>query len=152
MIRLVTWAALAAGAAALVLYQFQGTAELAFWEILLLVVVFLQYRTIPERGDPLSEPLFRLPEYDPVRLPRTLASMELSVIDATTGYVSPDRRLRPMLQRIASHRLGKHGIALESPRAEQMLGVDPWRTLMETGENALTSDDVESLVQNLESL
>lgn len=152
MIRLVVWAALAAGAAAFILYQFQGIAELAFWEILLLILVFLHYRTIPERGDPLSGPLFRLPEYSPMRLPRTLASTELSVIDATTGYVSPDRRLRPMLQRIASHRLGKHGIALESPGAEQLLGAEPWRTLMETGDYALTRDDVEALVQNLESL
>jgi hypothetical protein len=152
MIRLVAWAALAAGAAALILYQFQGTTELAFWEILLLVVVFLQYRTIPQRGDPLSEPLYRLPEYNPVRLPRTLASMELAVIDATTGYVSPDRRLRPALQRIASHRLGKHGIALDSSRAKETLGNEQWSTLMDTGDAALTTEEVEALVQNLESL
>ncbi|HEY5890568.1 MAG TPA: hypothetical protein VIW94_07700 [Acidimicrobiia bacterium] len=152
MIRLLLVAALAAGAAALILYQFQGTTELALWEILLVVLVFFQYRAIPERGDPLSEPLYRLPENNPARLPRTLASMELAVIDATTGYVAPDRRLRPTLQRIASHRLGRHGMTLESVRAKALLGDDAWKVLTASGDESVSSESLEALVQKLESL
>jgi len=152
VIRLIVGATLAAGAAALILYQFQGTTELAFWEILLLVLVYLQYRAIPDRGDPLSKPLFRLPEYDPPRLPRTLASMELSVIDATTGYVLPDRRLRPLLQRIASHRLGKHGVLVESPRAKLLIGAEEWETLQGSGDESVAMERLDALVTRLEAL
>lgn len=152
MIRLLVGATLAAGAAALILYQFQGTTELALWEILLVFLVFFQYRAIPDRGDPLSEPLYRLPEYNPTRLPRTLASMELAVIDATTGYVVPDRRLRPTLQRIASHRLGRHGITLESSSARTVLGPDEWKTLMDSGDESVSNEGLEALMKKLESL
>lgn len=152
MIRLVASASLAAGAAALVLYQFQGTTELAFWEVLILVLVFLQYRSIPERGDPLSTPLFRLPDQESVRLPRTLASLELAVIDSTTGYVSPNRRIRPIVDRIARHRLGHRGLDLDSPQAKATLGEAQWLTLMNTSDDALTTSDLEALVTEIEKL
>lgn len=152
MIRLLVGAILAAGVAALILDQFQGITELAFWEMLLLLLVFFQYRTIPERGDPMSEPLFRLPEHNPPRLPRAPASIELSVIDATSGYVTPDRRIRPTLQRIASHRLGKHGMTIDSPKGKALLGSDEWETLTRSGDDFISNERLEALVQRLESL
>lgn len=152
MTRLILGAVLAAVAAGLILAQFQGTTELAIWEILLLVVVFLQYRRIPDRGDPLSEPLFTLPKYEPVRLPRELASVELSVIDATTGYVNPDRRVRPMLRRIAEHRLRRHGLDLESSEAAERFGPGGWKMLNAEGDGALDLHELEALVSDLEKL
>lgn len=152
MTRLILGAVLAAGAAGLILAQFQGTTELAIWEILLLVLVFLQYRRIPDRGDPLSDPLFTLPTYNPPRLPRELASVELSVIDATTGYVNPDRRLRPMLRRLAEHRLGQHGLDLESKEAAERFGPGGWTILNTDGEPSIELNDLEALVSDLEKL
>lgn len=152
MTRLVIGAVLAALAAGLILAQFQGTAELAIWEILLLVVVFLQYRRIPDRGDPLSEPLFTLPKYDPPRLPRELASMELSVIDATTGYVIPDRRLLPILRRIAEHRLNRHGLHLGSKDAANNFEPAAWKMLNTDGEPSVDLGDLEALISDLERL
>ncbi len=152
MIRLLGGAVLAAGMAALILYQLQGTTELALWEVLLLLLLIFMYRKIPQSNDPLSEPLFRLPKYDPPRLPRTLAAMELSVIDATTGYVAPDRRLRPTLQRIAAHRLGAHGLTLESPKAKTLMGSEEWKMLMDSDDENLTTEGLEVLVRKLEAL
>jgi hypothetical protein len=152
MIRLIAGALLAAGAAGFILSQFQGTAELAVWEILLLLVVFVQYRRIPDRGDPLSEPLFRLPKHEARRLPRAIASTELAVIDATTGYVTPDRRLLPMLNRIAGHRLGRHGMTLASVEAASKFSPPGWALLNTEGAASADLDDLDALVSDLEKL
>ncbi len=152
MIRLLLWASLAAGAAAVILVQAKGTAEIAFWEVLLLLLVVLQYRRIPGTSDPSEPPLFRLPAYDPPRLPRSVATSELSVIDATTGYLSPNRRLRPMLQRIAGHRLERSGYDLHSPQAVEVLGRENWETLTGTGDDPVSVEGLNALVNRLEEM
>lgn len=152
MIRLLVGAGLAAGAAAFILFQLQGTAELALWEILLLLLVFVQYRDIPDREDPFGEPLFRIRRYEPLRLPRGVASVELAVVDATTGYLTPDHRLRPALQRIAEHRLGRQGLGLDSAEAVELIGEKEWRILMNSGDESVNLRDLESLVSELEKL
>lgn len=152
MIRLVLGALLAAAAAAFILIQMQGAIELALWEALLVLLVALQYRGIPNRGDPLEVPLFNIPPPDLSRLPRAIASSELMVVDATSGYLSPDRRLRPGLMRIAEHRLDLHGVRLDSAEAMELLGEKDWNTLMGTGDEALPAEELESLVTGLEEL
>lgn len=152
MIRILIWAALAAGAAGLILVQMRGTAELALWEVLLVLLVVLHYRVIPDRDDPFEKPLFTLAVAEPRRLPREVAGMELAVIDATSGYLGPDRRLRPSLQRIAEHRLARFGAELDSRSALDILGDVEWETLMSKGEDALSPDDLEALVSRLEEL
>ena len=152
MIRLVLGAAAAAAVAAFILIQMQGATELALWEGLLVLLVGLQYRGIPNRGDPLEVPLFTAPAPDLSRLPRAIATSELMVIDATSGYLSPDRRLRPSLQRIAEHRLERHGLSIESAGAMELLGEREWNTLMGTGEEAVPVEDLDLLLTGLEKL
>lgn len=152
MIRLVVWAMVAAAAAALILFQLRGAAELALWEGLILLLVAIQYRGIPNRGDPLEVPLFALPTPDPQRLPRSIASSELMVIDATSGHLSPDRRLRPALRRIAEHRLDLRGVPLDSLQAVELLGQQQWDTLMVGGDEAVKAEELDSLVTGLERL
>lgn len=152
MMKILVWAVLAAIAAAAILIQTQGTTELALWETLLLVLVALQYRVIPDRYDPLEKSLFNFALPEPRRLPRDVASMELAVVDATTGYLDPDRRLLPALRRIAAHRLSRQGAALESELAYSLLGELPWRTLMNQGDGSMSSDDLEALVSRLEEI
>jgi len=152
MIRLVVWAMIAAASAALILFQLRGAAELALWEGLILLLVAHQYRGIPNRGDPLEVPLFALPTPDPQRLPRSIASSELMVIDATSGHLSPERRLRPALRRIAEHRLDLRGVRLDSPEAAELLGRQQWDTLMLSGDEAATAEELDLLVSRLERL
>lgn len=152
MIRLVLGALLAAATAAFILIQMQGAVELALWEALLVLLVALQYRGIPNRGDPLEVPLFAIPPPDLSRLPRAIASSELMVVDATSGYLSPDRRLRPGLRRIAEHRCDLRGVRLDSAEAVALLGEKDWNTLMGTGDEAVSAEEIESLVTGLEKL
>jgi hypothetical protein len=152
VIRLVVWALVAAGVAALILFQFRGAAELALWEGLVLLLVALQYRGIPNRGDPLEVPLFALPTPDLQQLPRSIASTELMVIDATSGHLSPERRLRPALRRIAEHRLDLRGVRLDSTEAAHLLGRRQWDTLMLSGDEAVKAEELDSLVAGLERL
>lgn len=152
MIRLVVGAGAAAAVAALILIQMQGAAEVALWEGLLLLLVGLQYRGIPNRGDPLEVPLFTVPVPDFSRLPRAIATSELMVVDATSGYLSPDRRLRPALKRIAQHRFDRHGLEIESAEAVELLGEREWNTLMGTGDEAMPAEELELLLSGLEKL
>lgn len=152
MIRILAWALVAAVAAGTILTQLQGTAELAFWEVLLVALVVLQYRGIPDRNDPLERPLFSLSVPEPRRLPRDVASMELAVIDATSGYLGPDRRLRPALIRVAQHRLARLGHDLDSEAAFELLGEEQWTTLMSKGEESMSAKDLQALVSRLEEI
>lgn len=152
MIRLVLGAAAAAALAAFILIQMQGATELALWEGLLVLLVGLHYRRIPSRGDPLEAPLFKVPAPDSSRLPRAIAISELMVVDATSGYLSPDRRLRPGLKQIAEHRLDRHGVKIDSPQAVALLGEREWNTLMGKGDEAMPAEELEILVTGLEKL
>ncbi len=152
MIRVVVGAAVAAAVAAFILIQMQGATQLALWEGLLVLLVGLQYRGIPNRGDPLEVPLFTVPPPDLSRLPRAIATSELMVVDATSGYLSPNRRLRPGLKRIAEHRLDRHGLKVDSPAAMEMLGEREWNTLMGPGDDPMPVEELERLVVGLEKL
>jgi hypothetical protein len=152
MIRLVVGAAAAAADAAFILIQMEGATEVALWEGLLVLLVGLQFRGIPSREDPLESPLFKVPVPDLSRLPRAIATSELMVVDATSGYLSPDRRLRPGLKRIAEHRLDRHGVRIDSAQAVELLGEREWNTLMGTGDEAVPVEDLELLVTGLEKL
>jgi hypothetical protein len=74
------------------------------------------------------------------------------VVDATSGYLSPDRRLRPGLKRIAEHRLDRHGVRIDSTQAVELLGEREWNTLMGTGDDPVPVEDLELLVAGLEKL
>lgn len=152
MIRLVVGAGVAAAIAAFILIQMQGATELALWEGLLVLLVGLHYRGIPNRGDPLEAPLFTAPLPDLSRLPRAIATSELMVVDATNGYLSPNRRLRPGLKRIAEHRLDRHGLTIDSDGAVELLGEREWNTLMGTGDEPVPVEELELLVTGLEKL
>lgn len=152
MIRLVVGAGAAAAIAAFILIQMQGATELALWEGLLVLLVGLHYRGIPNRGNPLEVPLFEVPAPDSSRLPRAIAASELMVVDATSGYLSPDRRLRPGLKRIAEHRLDRHGVSIDSAQAVELLGEREWNTLMGRGDGAMPAEELEMLVTRLEKL
>ena len=152
MIRLVVGAGVAAAIAAFILMQMQGATQLALWEGLLVLLVALQYRGIPNRGDPLEVPLFTVPPPDLSRLPRAIATSELMVVDATSGYLSPNRRLRPYLERIAGHRLDRHGLSIDSPAAMELLGEREWNTLMGAGDGSMPVEELELLVAGLEKL
>ena len=152
MIRLVVGAGAAAAIAAFILIQMQGATELALWEGLLVLLVGLHYRGIPNRGNPLEVPLFEVPAPEFSRLPRAIAASELMVVDATSGYLSPDRRLRPGLKRIAEHRLDRHGVSVDSAQAVELLGEREWNTLMGRGDGAMPAGELEMLVTRLEKL
>ena len=152
MIRLVAYAIGAGALAALILVQMQGTMELTFWELLLIALVLFQYRGIPHRGDPLEVPLFTIPPYEPERLPRSLANTELAVVDAVSGYLSPERRLRPALRRLADHRLSMHGKSLGRDATETLLGPEGLALLESQDDAAIDEDDLAELVARLERL
>jgi hypothetical protein len=60
--------------------------------------------------------------------------------------------LRPMLARIAGHRLDRHGIGLESPRALEVLDEAEWRWLTGREDRPPGARGMEALVARLEEL
>jgi hypothetical protein len=78
--------------------------------------------------------------------------MELAVIDATSGYLPPDRRLRPLLQRIARHRLAARGIEFDSAAGRDRLGAESWNLLNREGDDSVDSTELLALVDTLEDM
>jgi len=152
LIRLIGRALVAGVVAALLLLQLSRTQELLAWELLLVALLLWQLREIPGRTDVFTPPLF---DFDPPgkpRLPRTVSATELTAVDAVSGYMSPERRLRPTLRLLAKHRLGRHGIAFDSPSAVERIGEESWRWLMSTSDEVPETKDLEMLVARLEKL
>jgi hypothetical protein len=152
MSRLLAQASLVAIAAAAVLTQLDNTPELLVWELLLIAVVIWQIRGLPGMLDADDPPLFDLAPSEPRRLPRAVAAMELSVIDAISGHLGPERRLQPTLERIAGHRLHRQGIGFDSPRAAELLGAEEWSWLATPAREPPTPAMLESIVARLEEL
>ena len=152
MTRLIVQALLAGVAAAFLLLQLSRTEELLAWELLLLALLVWQLREIPGRTDVLVPPLFDFDPPDKARLPRTVSATELTTVDAVSGYMSPERRLRPMLTRIANHRLRRRGIPLDSPAAVSQIGEASWRWLMSASDEAPEAKELERLITRLEDL
>jgi hypothetical protein len=72
-------------------------------------------------------------------------------VDAVSGNLGRDQRVRPVLERIAVHRLHRHGLELDSAKAMAVLGEQQWRWL--TGkEGALRPGELDQLVSALERL
>lgn len=152
MSRLFARAVLVASVAALALSQLDRGQQLLAWELLLLGVVIWEMRRVPGSAETDDPPLFQLSSSDAPRLPRSVSSMELNVIDAVLGHLGPSRRLQPALKRIAQHRLRRRGLSFDSPAAAAALGEDQWRWLAQPGDEPPSLDDIELLVERLESL
>jgi hypothetical protein len=152
MSRLLAQAALVAIAAAAALTQLDDTPELLVWELLLVGVVVWQIRGLPGMLDADDPPLFDLTPSEPRRLPRAVASMELSVIDAISGHLGPERRLQPTLERIAVHRLQRQGIGFATPRAAEALGEEEWSWLANAAKEPPPPEMLESIVARLEAM
>ncbi|HSJ85315.1 MAG TPA: hypothetical protein VLA91_16055 [Acidimicrobiia bacterium] len=152
MSRLLAQAVLVATATGAALTQLDSTQELLVWELLLVGVVIWQIRGLPGVLAPADPPLFDLTPREPRRLPRAVASMELSVIDAISGHLGPERRLQPSLERIATHRLQRQGIDFSSPKAVAALGDEEWSWLATPKREPPSPELLETIVARLEGM
>jgi len=151
MMRILATALLAAGLAAGLLLQLEGGQALWMWELLLVGIVVWLAREVPAGGTGTERRLFEGRSASSTRLPRSLSEVERVTVEALGGNLGREQRLRPVLERIATHRLGRHGLSLESSEAMASLGEEQWRWL--TGrEAALRRGDLDQLVSELERL
>ena len=152
MTRIVVQALVAGAVAAVLLLQLKETQELFAWEILLGLILIWMVSRIPGRVEHFAIPLFDFDRQRGYRAPRSLASVEFVVIDALQGYLSPERRLRPTLRRIASHRLQRRGLAIDTSPAAEALGEDNWRWLMSEDDETPDPGRVDEVLTRLEAL
>jgi hypothetical protein len=145
-------AVLVAGVAALALSQLDGGEELLVWELVLVGIVIWALRRLPGRHPADDPPLFDIQSQEPRRLPRSVSSIELGVIDAVSGHLSPERRLQPTLRRIAAHRLRRLGVDFDTPNAVGFLGEEEWLWLADPGEETPSPDTLETIVSRLEGM
>lgn len=151
MTRILATALLAAALAAGLLLLLERGQELWMWEILLVAIVVWLARAVPIWSGGPDRRLFAGRSTTPIRLPRSLSEMERGTAEALAGNPNREQRLRPVLERIAAHRLGRHGLSLESSEAMASLGEEPWRWL--TGrEGTLRRGELDQLVSQLERL
>jgi len=151
MSRIVAMALLVAAVAAVLLLQLERGQELWMWEVLLAVVVVWLARGIPAGESGTEARLFTPKAINPTRLPRSVSAAEMSAVDALAGNLGRDQRIRPVLERIAGHRMQRHGLDLDSPAAMNALGEGQWRWL--TGrEGSLRPGELEQIVTRLERL
>ncbi len=151
MSRVVVTAFLAAMVSALLLLQLQRGQELWMWELLIVFVVVWLARGLPVDSAGVEQRLFQKSVTNPTRLPRSVSFTEMAAVDALAGSQAREQRIRPMIELIATHRLGRHGLALESAPAMTLLGEEQWRWL--TGrEESLRPGELEELVSELEQL
>jgi hypothetical protein len=152
MIRLLVRALLVAVVSGIALTQLQDEQRLLAWELVLLGVVIFQIRELPTARVFDDSPLFDLAAGERARLPRVVSTAELSVIDALSGHLGPDRRLQPALRRIAAQRLRKSGIDLDSQAALDALGETEWAWLNNPSGDVLDVGTLEAVVSSLEDL
>ena len=151
MTRILGVALLVAALAAALLFQLDRGQELWMWELLLFVTVVWLARGLPDGGNGTAGRLFAGNASIPTRLPRSVSAAEMAAVDALVGGPRREQRIRPILERIAVHRLQRHGIDLGSAEAMASLGEEPWRWL--TGrEGKLRPGDLDHLVAALERL
>jgi hypothetical protein len=141
-----------AALASLLLVQMQGAPLLWAWEILLIALVLWQAREIPGGDTRPGIPLFPARQPEASRLPRSVVAAEVATTDALSGHAGRGRRLRPILARIAGHRLDRHGIDLETPGALKVLDESEWKWLTGREDQPLTPSGIETLVSRLEDL
>lgn len=150
MTKILVRAGLVAAITAVALTQLQNEQQLLVWELVLLGVVIWEMREIPTGEVVDDRPLFYFALRERARLPRVVSSAELTVIDALSGHLTPDRRLQPSLRRIAAHRLGKKGIAIESRAAVDALGEQEWVWLSNPTDIAPDFETLEAVVSRVE--
>jgi len=150
MIRLFIRAGLVAAVTGMALTQLQTRHRLLAWELVLLGVLLFEMRELPSGRVVNDRPLFRFSTGEPARLPRAVSSTELIVVDVLTGRLSPDRRLQPVLRRIASHRLHKRGIEFDSATATATLGEPEWLWLATPATRVPDAGELENVVAKLE--
>lgn len=121
------------------------------WELLIVFVIVWLARSLPGGGAGNEKRLFEATVTNPSRLPRSVSTAEMAAVDALAGSLGREQRIRPMMLRIAAHRLQRHGLDVESTQAMGLLGEDRWRWL--TGrEEVLRPGELEELVSGLERL
>jgi hypothetical protein len=152
MTGLIARAVLIGAVAALALSQLDGGEELLVWELVLVGIVIWELRRLPGRHLADDPPLFDLQPEEPRRLPRAVSSIELGVIDAVSGHLSPERRLQPTLRRIAGHRLRRLGVGFDTPDAVGLLGQEEWSWLADPGEETPSPEMLETIVSRLEGM
>lgn len=151
MTRILLAALLVGALTATLLTQLDRGPELWAWEVLLVVTVVWLARQLPDGGAGSERRLFEVKSVSPPRLPRSVSAAEMTTVDALAGTLGRDQRIRPVLERIAVHRLQRHGHDIESSEAMASLGKEQWRWL--TGrEGALRPGELEHLVSELERL
>ena len=118
----------------------------------MIFLVIWQVRELPTGHTRPGIPLF--PARDPlaVRLPRSVVAAEVATSDALSGHTGRGRRLRPMLQRIASHRLSRRGVVLDSPQALGFLDDRTWRWLTGREDRPPKAVEMSALVSALEEM
>lgn len=152
MIRLLARALLVAAVAGVALTQLQGDQQFLAWELVLIALVIWQIRALPSAHFLQDRPLFDFSARERAHLPRVVSTAELSVIDALSGHLGPDRRLQPALRRIAAQRLRRVGVDLASPAAVDALGEETWVWLNKTSGEAPDVETLEAVVSRLERL
>lgn len=151
MTRMLAMAMLVAASAVGLLLQLEQAQELWMWEVLLVVTVVWLARGLPDADSGRERSLFEAKPTSSTRLPRSVSAAEMAVVDAMAGNLGRDQRVRPVLERIAVHRLHRHGLELDSAKAMAALGEEQWRWL--TGkEGALRPGELDQLVSALERL
>jgi hypothetical protein len=141
-----------AALAAVALSQLQNESELLVWEVILLAVVVMEMRSLPSVGETGDQPLLPLSRISTSRLPRSVASTELMVVDAIGGHLAPERRLQPALARIAAHRLSRMGIDPASTDPAAVLGERQWAWLATPTSDPVDLGLLEDVVSSLEAL
>ncbi|MEX1126306.1 MAG: hypothetical protein WD895_04900 [Acidimicrobiia bacterium] len=151
MSRILATATLVGVVSAVLLLQLKRAQELWMWEVLLVLVVIWLARELPSGGTETEQRLFQPKSTNPTRLPRSVSAAERATVDALAGNLGRDQRIRPMIERIAVHRLRRHGLEVESSLAMAALGEEQWRWLT-AREKTLRPGELEQLVSGLERL
>lgn len=148
MIRLVAVGVVVVGAAAIVVVQLDGTAELVAWEVMLATaVVALSWSRWPSGPDPAGALIDARPML-PVRRPRSLAAVEVEVSGAVNETLAMAEQVRRRLMTLATDMAGED---LDEERGRELIGVSGWAIL--TGDSdVMELTDIESIVDRLEQL
>ena len=141
-------AVVAAAIAVVILAQFDGTAEVVAWEILLIALLVVLWKVFPSEDRDRVPSLFARTSEERSIPPRSVSSFELAAVHAYSESPGADRRMRTLMRRIASHRLTQLGVTPGSSRAAEL--IDP--VLYRDDTRPLTRAQIESIVEQLEDM
>ena len=152
MSRILIRGLLVAAAAAALLVQLQGAPLLWAWEVLLIGLVLWQVREIPGGDTRPGAALFPPRDQGASRLPRSVIAAEVATSDALSGHAGRGRRLKPVMARIAGHRLARHGIDLATPQALGVIDEAAWKWLTGRTEQPPRPAEIGALLNSLEEM